>query len=128
MDETSEALSAGSYIGILGMENSFEGGKVTVNAQKLNELYRGAVFNRGSAVINQVSGCLIGCILLFSALLLNFQDSTQDIFIFYLMAYKVKSIYKMLIDIYKPILWLLFLLTLLPTVKIVKAKLKWRSL
>lgn len=130
MDELSEvlSLSVGSYTGILGMENSFEGGTVTTNAQKLDELHRGAVSNRSSAVINQVIGCLIGCILLFLALLLNFQDSTQDILILHLMGYEVKSIRKMMIDIYRPILWLSFLLTLLPVVQIVKAILKSLSL
>lgn len=76
-----------------------------------------------SEVLSLSAGSYTG-ILLFLALLLNFQDSTQDILILHLMEYEVKSIRKMMIDIYRPILWLSFLLTLLPVVQIVKAILK----
>lgn len=117
-----------SYNGILSMEPLGNGGTVTTHEQKLDALDRASVSNKGSAVINQVTGCIVGCILLYLALLLNFQDSTRDILILQLMGYKAKEIRKMLIDIYKPILWVSFLLILWPSIKLVQSILKSLSL
>jgi putative ABC transport system permease protein len=107
-------LPESSYNGVLSMEPLGNGGTVTTQSQKLEELDRASVSNRSSAVINQVIGCTVGCILLYLALLLNFQDSTRDILILYLMGFKAKDIKRMLINIYKPILWLSFFITLWP--------------
>jgi putative ABC transport system permease protein len=107
-------LPESSYNGVLSMEPLGNGGTVTTQSQKLEELDRASVSNRSSAVINQVIGCMVGCILLYLALLLNFQDSTRDILILHLMGFKAKDIKRMLINIYKPILWVSFFLTLWP--------------
>ncbi len=114
--------------GILSMENEFKDGTVITNEQKLDALQRSSVSNRSSAIINQAIGCIVGCILLYLALLLNIQDSTRDILILHLMGYKTKIITKMLIDIYKPILLLSFVLTLWPAIQIVKRILKSLSM
>jgi putative ABC transport system permease protein len=107
-------LPESSYNGVLSMEPLGNGGTVTTQSQKLEELDRASVSNRSSAVINQVIGCTVGCILLYLALLLNFQDSTRDILILHLMGFKAKDIKRMLINIYKPILWVSFFITLWP--------------
>lgn len=105
-------LPSNSYNGVLSMNPQSNGGTVKTNNQKLEELKRSSVSNRSSAIINHVIGFVVGCILIYLALLLNFQDSTRDILILHLMGYKVKDIKKMLIDIYKPIIWVSFFLTL----------------
>jgi putative ABC transport system permease protein len=114
-------LPVGSYNGILSMNPLNTGGTVTTYNQKLQALDLASVSNRNSAVINQIIGCLVGCILLYLALLLNFEDSIRDILILHLMGYKAKSIRKMLIDIYKPILWVSFFLTLWPSIILVQS-------
>lgn len=101
---------------------------VQSHEEKLETLRRDLVSNRTSAVINQVMGCFIGCILLYLALLLNFQDSARDIRILRLLGYDAGTIRKMLIDIYRPVLWLAFILTLWPGILAVKAILKSLSL
>lgn len=128
--ELSELLSLpkDSYSGIFSMKNQFSDGTVITKEEKTESLKRDSVSNRSSAVINQLIGCLTGCILLYLALLLNFQDSTRDILILHLMGYPIKEIKKMLIDIYRPVLWLSFFLTLLPGIQIVKMILKSLSL
>ena len=128
--ELSELLSLPehSYTGILSREKGFEGGTVITYEQKLDALRRGSVSNRSSAIINQAIGCLIGSVLLYLALLLNAQDNTRDVLILQQMGYQIKSIKKMLIDIYRPILWVSFFLTLWPTIGIVKTILKSLSI
>lgn len=96
--------------------------------EKLELLRRDSVSNRSSAVINQVMGCFIGCTLLYLALLLNFQDSAKEIQILRLIGYEPGEIRRMLLDIYRPLLWLSFFLTLWPGILTVKAILKSLSL
>ncbi len=112
-------LSAGSYNGKLCSavpDNLPEEAAVITRAQRIENLDRSAVSNKISAVINQVTGISVGCILLFLALYINFQDNTRDILILYMTGYRIRQIRKMLIDIYLPIIWLLFLITLLPAI------------
>lgn len=114
-------IPAGAYNGIMSMNPLKDGGTVTTYEQKLAALERASVSNQNSGIINQVTGVLAGCILIFLALLLNFQDSTRDILILNIMGYRAKAIRKMLIDIYKPILWISFLLTLWPSILVAQA-------
>lgn len=109
-----------TYNGMWSIQPISSADTLITHEEKLDELDRSFVSNRSSAVINQVIGCIIGCILLFLALLLNFQDSTRDILILHLMGYKTPAIRRMLIDIYKPIIWGFFILTLYPAIQIVK--------
>lgn len=126
--ETLLLLPPHSYTGMWSMENHSNEFTTITQKQRLSDLERNFVSNRISAVINQVMGCLIGCILLFLALLLNFQDSTRDILILNLMGYKTPAIRKILIDLYKPIVWIFFILTLWPSMQIVKTILRSLSI
>lgn len=121
-------LPSHTYTGVWSMANNFAAGNVITHAQKIDTLERGFVSNRSSALINQVMGCVMGCILIFLALLLNFQDSIRDILILHLMGYKTPAIRKMLINLYLPILWGFFILTLYPAALTVKAILRSLSL
>lgn len=121
-------LEPNSYTGAFCMENILAGGDIVTNEQKLDSLDREAVSNRVSAVINHVIGFLVGCISLFLALLLNFQSCTRDILILQLAGYRKREIKSMLLDIYRPIVLLSFLITLLPAVMIVKAILRSLSI
>lgn len=114
------SLPEDSYTEIFSKENLFKGGSVITHEDKMDILERGMVSNRVSAVINQMIGCVIGCILLFLALLQNFQSSTRDILILQMMGYRKKEIGRLLIDIYKPILFADFIITLLPAVQLTK--------
>lgn len=122
------SLPEDAFTGALSMENKFSGGEVTANEEKLDALMRGSVSNKSSAVINQVIGCMLGCILLYLALLLNFSDSTRDILILHLMGYQEKEIRRLLIDIYRPLIWIFFVITLWPSILIVKGVLKSLSI
>lgn len=129
------SLPAGAYNGIwstaapdLHGRDASDTVVIQSHEEKLDALRRDLVSNRTSAVINQVMGCFIGCILLYLALLLNFQDSARDIQILSLLGYDAGTIRKMLIDIYRPVLWLAFILTLWPGILAVKAILKSLSL
>lgn len=117
-----------SYNGIWSLKEVRDGDRIITKEQKQEDLARSTVSNKTSAVINQVMGCFIGCILLFLALFLNFQSSTKDILILHLMGYQTNAIHKMLIDIYKPIVWISFVITLLPSVWLVKTILKSLSI
>ncbi|MBP3886604.1 MAG: hypothetical protein J6F30_02960 [Cellulosilyticum sp.] len=122
------SLPSQSYTGIWSMTPLSNAYATTSQSQRLLALEKNSVSNQTSALINQVVACLIGCILLFLALLLNFQDYTRDMLILNLMGYPSSEIRKTLIDLYKPILWLFFLLTLWPSIQIVKSILKSLSL
>lgn len=121
-------LPAGTYSGLWSGQDIPPKGSIITWQEKIDGLHRDSVSNRTSAVINQVIGILIGSILLFLALSLNFQDSTRDIVILQLMGYTRKETRKMLMDIYRPLLNLSFFLTLFPSVWIVKAVLRSLSI
>lgn len=116
--QLSEIIKApdGSYNGIWSMDKMSNGGIVTDKAHRIDNLEKNAVSNNTSAVINQVIGGVVGCILIFLALLVNFQDNLRDMLVLNLIGYRAESIRKMLIDIYKPIVWTAFLLTILPSI------------
>ena len=118
------SLPGDAFTGVLSMENEYSEGAVTTNEEKLDALMRANVSNKSSAVINQVIGCLLGCTLMYLALLLGFSDSTRDILILHLMGYQEKEIRRLLIDIYRPLIWLFFAMTLWPSILIVKGILK----
>jgi len=122
------SLPPHSYTGIWSIENISDAAKVISRYEKMDELEKNFVSNRISAVINQLVGCLIGSILLFLALLLNFQDNTKDILILDLMGYQSGAIRKMLLDIYKPVIYFIFSLGLWPSMQIVRFILKSLSL
>lgn len=122
------SLPENSHTVIFCREDIFTGGTVITDAQKKEALERGMVSNRVSAVINQVIGCVIGCILLFLALLLNFQSCTGDMLILRLMGYQKREINSLLVDIYKPLLFAAYVLTLPAAVLITKNILRTLSI
>lgn len=110
-------LPENAYNGVLSIERIWDNkGTTTTYEQKITDLKRDFVSNRNSAIINQSIGCIAGCILLYLALLLNFQDNIKDMLILHLMGYEPKAIKKLLINVYRPILVVSFLLTLIPSI------------
>ncbi|MDQ0176358.1 FtsX-like permease family protein [Bacillus chungangensis] len=110
-----------SYNGLLSTEiDSTMTGQIITKEERLLTLDEETVSNRMSAVINQLLGCVAGCILIYLVLLLNFQDSSKEMLILNLLGYKPKEINKMLISIYRPIINIAFLLMLFPSVVICK--------
>ena len=105
----------GAYNGILSVE-VIPGGESITRAERTEELNRNAVSNNISAVINQTIGGIVGAILIFLALYVNFWDNTRDMLILHMMGYQVKNIRKLLIYVYMPIVWAAFLITLLPSI------------
>lgn len=112
--------SSGAYNGVLSMEKMNDGIATTKN-QRIDTLNRNAVSSNISAVINQSIGGLMGAILIFLALYASFGDSTRDMLILHMMGYRTKHIGKMLIDVYMPIVWTAFFLTLAPSILLARS-------
>lgn len=121
-DELSETLSipVGAYNGVLSKEK-MNNGVATTKEQRIDTLNREAVSSNISAVINQSIGGLIGMILIFLALYASFGDNTRDMLILHMMGYRTKYIRKMLIDVYMPIVWTAFFLTLAPSILLARS-------
>ncbi len=109
-------IPAGSYNGILSMDRTIDSERLITKSQRIESLNRNAVSNKSSAVINQVIGIITGAILLFLALLINFQENTRDILILNRMGYHINGIKKLLIDVYMPIIWFSYSLTIVPSI------------
>ncbi len=86
------------------------------------------VSNRISAVINQVLGVVFGLLLIFLALLLNFQDNTHNYIYLEKLGYMQRDIKNMLINIYLPIVVAAFIISILPAILICKRILRGLSL
>ncbi len=122
-DELAEILSipSGEYNGLLSMDEVKDCEEMITKDQRIEELNRNAVSNKISGVINQVIGCVVGAILIFLALLINFQDNTRDILILNMMGYRIKAIRKLLIDVYLPIVLFFFVISIFPSILTAKA-------
>jgi len=120
-DVLAKILGAGdaAYNGILSMEKMPDG-ETIAKSERIEELERNAVSNNISAVINQSIGVIVGAILIFLALYVNFQDNTRDMLILHMMGYRTKNIRKLLVNVYMPILWASFLITLEPSILLAK--------
>ncbi|MDD3415571.1 MAG: ABC transporter permease [Lachnospiraceae bacterium] len=121
-EELAEILSipSGAYNGLLSMDEVTGCEEIITEDQRIEKLNRNAVSNKISGIINQVIGCVVGAILIFLALLINFQDNTRDILILNMLGYRIKKIKKLLIDVYLPIVLSFFVLTLIPSILTVK--------
>lgn len=105
-------LESGSYNVLLSdTQPDFSGNTIT-QSERIDLLEQDATSNNVSGVINQVIGALSGCILLFLALYMSFQDNTRDMLILGLMGYQPKDVRKMFVDIYRPIIWIFFVICL----------------
>ncbi len=113
-------ITAGSYNGVFSADK-LRGGTVTSKEQRMEELNRNSVSNKTSAVINQVTGVLVGLILIFLALHISFQDNTHDILILSMLGHHAGYIRKLLIDVYLPVLWVVFVITLAPSMILARA-------
>lgn len=113
-------ITAGSYNGVFSAEK-LGGGTAASKEQRMEELNRNAVSNKTSAVINQVTGILVGIILIFIALHISLQDNTHDILILSMLGHHTKYIRKLLIDVYLPLLWGVFVITLAPSMILARA-------
>ncbi|MFA9464867.1 MAG: FtsX-like permease family protein [Velocimicrobium sp.] len=122
-DEVAEILGIpfSAYNGLLSIDEIADCDEEITKDQRIETLKRNAVSNKISGVINQVIGCVVGAILIFLALLINFQDNTRDILILSMMGYRINAIRKLLIDIYLPIVWFSFALSILPSILTAKA-------
>lgn len=115
-EQLSEVLgiTAGSYNGAFSADQ-LKGGTATSKEQRMEELKRNSVSNKTSAVINQATGILVGIILIFLALHISFQDNTHDILILSMLGHHAGYIRKLLLDVYLPVLWAVFVITLAPS-------------
>lgn len=107
-------ITAGSYNGVFSADK-LKGGTVTSKEQRIEELNRNSVSNKTSAVINQATGVLVGIIMIFLALHISFQDNTHDILILSILGHHAGYIRKLLIDVYLPVLWVVFVITIVPS-------------
>lgn len=113
-------IQAGAYNGVFSLDE-MQGDDTITKSQRIEDLKRNATSNQVSGVINQSVGVVIGAVLIFLALYINFQDNTHDILILTMMGYRIKTIRKMLVDVYLPILWAAFFITLVPSIVLAKS-------
>lgn len=105
-------LESGSYNVLLSEILPDISGSTVTKSERIDLLEQDATSNNVSGVINQVIGALSGCILLFLALYMSFQDNTRDMLILGMMGYQPKAVRKMFVDIYRPIVWIFFVICL----------------
>lgn len=108
-------ITNGSYNGVFSTDK-LNGDIITSQEQRIEELSRNSVSNKISAVINQVTGILVGIILIYLALHISFQDNTHDILILSMLAHHIRYIRQLLVNVYMPILWVMFAITLAPSI------------
>lgn len=113
-------IPTGAYNGVFSTDE-IQGDNITTREGRVEELKRNAVSNQVSGVINQSVGVLVGAILIFLALYINFQDNIHDILILSMIGHCIKDIRKMLVNVYLPVLWTAFLVTLVPSIFWAKA-------
>lgn len=110
----------GAYNGALSSA-ALSGGTIIGHTERVDELNRNAVSNKVSAVINQATGVLVGAVLIFLALYLNFRDNTHDILILNLIGQRNRYIRKMLIDVYFPVMCAAFIITIFPSIALARS-------
>lgn len=108
-------ITDGSYNGVFSADK-LNGDIITSQEQRIEELNRNSVSNKTSAVINQVTGILVGIILIYLALHISFQDNTHDILILSMLGHRIRYIRQLLVNVYMPILWVMFAITLAPSI------------
>lgn len=112
-------ITAGAYNGAFSAKR-LEGGMVVSEEQRIEEMNRNFVSNKTSAVINQATGVLVGIILIFLALHISLQDNVHDILILRMLGHSISDIRKLLVNIYLPVLWVLFVISLVPSILLAK--------
>lgn len=112
---------AESYNGLWGEEKIEGTGEITSWGQRVEQLERDSVSGKVSAVINQATGAIVGMILLFLSLFLNFQDNKKDMQILRLIGYQDKDIRHIFVDIYWKIVVVFFIIAIIPGILIAQA-------
>lgn len=113
-------IPRGAYNGALSSTALLDGTTIS-STERVDELNRNAVSNKVSAVINQAAGVLVGAVLIFLALYLNFRDNTHDILILNMIGQRNKYIRKMLIDVYFPVMCAAFVVTVFPSIALARS-------
>lgn len=98
------------------LPSTLKGATVNKYSDYVRELEKNNVSNKLSAVINQILACVFGVLIIFLALLLNFQDNTENFKYLLKLGYLPKEIHNMLINIYFPIISAGFLSMILPSI------------
>lgn len=112
-------LRKGAYNAILSDKAPHLQDGTTLTIEQIKEnLERDNVSNRLSAVICQVLAIIVGTLLLFAAILMNFEEKLASIMKLTILGYRSKEINRMLISIYVPILIVGFILLVYPSVLI----------
>ncbi|MFS9164796.1 FtsX-like permease family protein [Streptococcus salivarius] len=107
---------------------SFENETINKYSDYTKELEKNNVSNRLSAVINQILACVFGTLIIFLALLLNFQDNVENFIYLRKLGFLPKEIKKMLINIFFPIIILSFFIMIFPSIFVSKKILVYLSL
>lgn len=108
-------VPSNTYSGMLTNDSSHTADKnciISTLDEKLKSLENNAVSNKMSAVLDQLLGIVIACLLIYLVLLLNFHDNEHEMIILNLLGYKSNEIKRMLIDIYRPVFSVLFVISL----------------
>ncbi|RUT41431.1 ABC transporter permease [Paenibacillus anaericanus] len=106
---TKLGIASDMHSGELSNEYKHDASSSVVTAKEKRAIIENnSVSNRSSAVINQILGAVIGCLLLYIVVMLNFQDRTQDMVILRLLGYKPREINRLLVDVYRPMFVILY--------------------
>lgn len=118
-----------SYNGIWSKEalNLLNANMIT-KEERIAGLEENNVSNRISAVICQVLAVIVGCLLIFMALLINFQSNTANVVKLNILGYQPREINTMLISVYRPVIIAGFLLTLYPAILLCRTILRLLSI
>lgn len=122
--------SEDSYNGIWcnELETTWNEASIKTHDEYVDELNNNNVSNRISAVIDQVLGCVFGALLIVLVILLNFQDNTQNFVSLRKLGYLQNEIKMMLINIYRPVIILAFIISIIPSIFTCKFMLRMLSL
>lgn len=95
-------------------------GIVTSKDMLKENIDRENVSNRVSALICQILAVIVGGLLLFSAVFMNFEENHNNILRLHILGYRSKEINSMIVSIYEPIIMIGFLIGIYPTILISK--------
>lgn len=95
-------------------------GIVTLKDMLKENIDRENVSNRVSALICQILAVIVGGLLLFSAVFMNFEENHNNILRLHILGYRSKEINSMIVSVYEPIIMIGFLIGIYPTILISK--------
>lgn len=98
------------YNGLLTNQAPDEG-KVVRHDQIVAQVENSQTSNRTSAIINQSVGVVIGCLLIFLAVLIGLTNNMNNILLFHLLGYQRREVNRILLDPYMVLNNVLFVIT-----------------